>query len=243
VAVSTDAEIDWGKYAKQYDLMCHHNDAYEENVSSLIDFVKSINLNPTSSILDIGAGTGNYLVELSRVLPDAYFTHLDANREMNTIALQKYEDHQLKNVQIVEEKVQRANFSPGAFSLAICVNALYAMNPQELILSKIRSWLAPDGYLYVIDLGRKMDSWDWGRHFLRQAYREKRLLEYLTDAVTRGREVLKQNNMTTVAQETGKYWTHETPHFGRVLQSAGFEVQKLETCYRGYADLAICRPA
>ena len=242
MSVSTEDEIDWGRYAQQYDLMCHHNDAYTDNLSSLIDFVESVNLSPTASILDIGAGTGNYLLELSKVLPDAHFTHLDANREMNTIALQKYEDQRVKSVQIVEEEVQRANFCLGEFSLAICINALYAMNPQELILSKIRSWLEPDGYLYVIDLGRKMDSWDWGRHFLRQAYREKRLLEYLTDAATRGREVLKQNNMTTIAQESGKYWTHETSHFGQILESAGFQVQKLETCYRGYADLAVCRP-
>ena len=242
MSVSTEAEIDWGKYAQQYDLMCRHNDAYEENVSALAQFVQTINLNPTCSIVDIGAGTGNFICELSKVLPSANFVHLDANREMNNIALRKYEKQKIGNVQIIEEQVQRADLPVDTFSLAICVNSLYAMNPQELILSKIHQWLAPDGYLYVIDLGRKMDSWDWGRYFLRQAFREKRLLEYLTDAVARGREVLRQNNMTTIAQDSGRYWTHETSQFGQVLESAGFKIEKLETCYRGYADLAICRP-
>ena len=242
MSVSTEAEIDWGKYAQQYDLMCRHNDAYEVNVSALAQFVQTINLNPTCSIVDIGAGTGNFICELSKVLPSANFVHLDANREMNNIALRKYEKQKIGNVQIIEEQVQRADLPVDTFSLAICVNSLYAMNPQELILSKIHQWLAPDGYLYVIDLGRKMDSWDWGRYFLRQAFREKRLLEYLTDAVARGREVLRQNNMTTIAQDSGRYWTHETSQFGQVLESAGFKIEKLETCYRGYADLAICRP-
>jgi len=240
--VSTDSEIDWSKYAQQYDLMCHHNDAYEENLNDLIKFVDSLDLKSTSSIIDIGAGTGNFLCELSARFPHGKLVHLDSNREMNKIALEKYGQLSIPNVQIVEEEVQRADFQQGQFDLAICVNALYAMNPQDLILSKIRSWLADDGYLYVIDLGRKMDSWDWGRHFLRQSFREKRLLEYLRDAVTRGREVLKQNNMTTIAQESGKYWTHDTSQFGQILETAGFRIQRLERCYRGYADLAICRP-
>ena len=162
---------------------------------------------------------------------------------MNEIALSKYETLNLQNVRVIEEPVQRAEFAAGSFDLVICVNALYAMNPQELILAKLRGWIDPSGFLYVIDLGRRMDSWDWGRHFFKEAYKQKRLLSYLTDAVSRGREVLRQNNMTRIAQETGQYWIHETDEFREALISAGFKIQEIEPCYRGYADRAVCKPA
>jgi ubiquinone/menaquinone biosynthesis C-methylase UbiE len=234
-------EIDWSAYATQYDLMCHHNNSYEENISELLKYVEKLGLDSNCRIADIGAGTGNYICELSNILPDARFTHLDSNREMNLIAVDKYDSLGVKNICVIEEEIQRVEFEPGQFDLVICVNALYAMNPQEIILAKIRDWIAPTGILYVIDLGRKMDSVDWGYHFLKKATKERRLLAYLNDTFIHGREVLKQNRLTTAAQASGRYWTHETKKFGEILINSGFEIERLEPCYRGYSDLAICR--
>ena len=237
-----NVEINWSAYASQYDLMCHHNSYYDENIDELLRYLDSINFDGKSRIADIGAGTGNFICELAKKYPQASFTHIDANREMNKIALRKYETLKLQNIQVIEEEVQRLDFQDYKFDLVLCINALYAMSPQQLVLSKIRSWVAPTGFLYVLDLGRKMDSTDWGLHFLRKAARERQLLTYLTDTFVRGREVFKQNKMTTVAQDSGRYWTHETKDFGTTLEDSGFKVDVLKTCYRGYADLAICRP-
>lgn len=236
-----EPEINWSAYATQYDLMCHHNNSYEENIAGLLNYVSDLDLDKNCRIADIGAGTGNYICELSKILPEARFTHLDSNREMNLIAVNKYEESGIKNICVIEEDIQRVEFQPDQFDLVICVNALYAMNPQELILAKIRDWMASDGILYVIDLGRKMNSIDWGYHFLKKAAKERRLLEYLNDTFIHGREVLKQNRLTTAAQDSGRYWTHGTSGFGEILANSGFEIETLEPCYRGYSDLAICR--
>ena len=235
-----DQEIDWGAYAVQYDLMCSHNSYYGENIEQLLDYLESIGFDGKSHIADIGAGTGNFITELANKYPDATFTHIDSNREMNKIALQKYDSIGLANVQVIEEDVQRLDFSEGSFDLVLCINALYAMQPQQFVLTKIRKWIAPKGLLYVLDLGRKMDSTDWGLHFLRKATKEGRLISYLTDSLLRGREVFKQNQMTTIAQDSGRYWTHETEDFGTTLAASGYQIELLESCYRGYADLAIC---
>ena len=121
--------------------MCHHNDAYYENLSRLNSFVETLDLSANSVIADIGAGTGNFICELSKTLPATNFVHVDSNREMNSIAMRKYDDLEIQNVQLIENDVQRIDFPKGKFDLVICINALYAMNPQELILEKLRLWL------------------------------------------------------------------------------------------------------
>lgn len=232
-------DIDWGAYATQYDLMCTHNDSYDENITQLLSYIKTLDLPENCNIADIGAGTGNFICKLGSVLPVAHFTHIDANREMNQIALEKYSRSGLENVQIIESDLRQLSLNNPEFDLIICINALYAMPPQELILTKFRHWLSPTGKLYVIDLGRKMNSVDWGLHFLQQSIKQKRLLDYLRSFL-KGREVIRQNQNVTVAQESGQYWMHDTETFGEKLESAGFKVETLEQCYRGYADLAIC---
>jgi len=221
--------------------MCLHNDSYEQNIEEFTKYVSGLNLPPKCRVADIGAGTGNFICQISKVIPYAEFTHVDSNREMNQIALKKYDQYKLPNVRVIEDDIQRLDFPDHEFDLIVCVNALYAMVPQDLVLRKMRDWLKPNGVFYVIDLGREMKTVDWGVHFLRTAYKQRRLLAYLNDAFLRGREVLRQNRLTTIAQNSGRYWMHETASFGEQLLEAGFEIERLEPCYRGYADLAICR--
>jgi len=239
---STKPAIDWSSYAQQYDLMCDNNTYYQDNIRNLCDFIASYELPAFPKILDLGAGTGNFVTALRHALPDSDITHLDANREMNKIAMQKYHRLPGPTIRVLENEVHDSTFEEGEFDLILCINALYAMTPQEIVLSKVRQWLKPEGVFYVLDLGREMDTVDWGLHFLVQAAKERELLGYLRNSLIKGREVVKQNRMTRLAQKSGNYWTHDTPHFEKLLSAAGFKISSLKTCYRGYSDLAICHP-
>ena len=233
-------EMDWDAYAEHYDVMCELNPSYQENLLALAKYLPSWNLPADANICDLGAGTGNYIHLLSRLLPNATFTHIDFDKKMNDLAAKKYRDQDIDSVSIVCEYAQRAEMGHASFDLILCVNALYAITPQKQVLKKVRSWLKEDGRFFVIDFGRKQKTMEWVFYLFRESMKNHRIGTYVK-ALIESREVIKQNRRSTKGQSTGRYWTHSTSEFGNTLVDCGFEVEELFPCYRGYADLAICR--
>lgn len=232
--------IDWDAYATQYDLMAKYNPSYHENIEILRDGLDRWGISDNAKICDLGAGTGNYISALSRVRPDASYTHVDFDSVMNEIALQKYNNLGLKNVTVLESYIQRADFPDESFDLIICVNALYAMSPREVILAKIRKWLKPGGVFFVIDFGRRFRMIDWGWYFISSMIKNHGVVECARFLVSCA-EIYRQNSRGSKNQQDGAYWLHSTNEFGKALNEAGFTVEELRPCYRDYCDLAVCR--
>jgi ubiquinone/menaquinone biosynthesis C-methylase UbiE len=172
--------------------------------------------------------------------PECSFVHVDFDTKMNELAARKYEANGVRSVRVISDYAQHLDFPDACFDLVLCVNALYAISPQKQILRKVHSWLKPNGRFFVIDFGRKQRSLDWAIYLLRESVKSRRAGDYVR-AVVEGREVWKQNRRSAKGQETGRYWLHSTTDFGNTLVDSGFEVDELQPCYRGYADLAICR--
>lgn len=239
-SMDQEVGIDWDAYATQYDLMAKYNPSYHENIAILRNSLPSWNLPGDAAICDLGAGTGNYISALSKVLPDARYTHVDFDHVMNEIAKEKYRQLAVKDVLIKEEYVQRVDFPDDSFDLVLCVNALYAISPQKSVLSKIRKWLKPNGIFFVIDFGRRYRMIDWGWYFLSNMVKDHGVVEcakfFLGSA-----EIIRQNNRGLKNQDDGAYWLHTTQEFGKTLDDSGFLVEELRPCYRDYCDLAICR--
>ena len=238
-SVSSD-EMDWDAYAEHYDEMCALNPAYQNNIELLLKRIPIWNMPANAKVCDLGAGTGNYICSLSALLPEADFVHVDFDTKMNELASQKYSRLEKPNVQIIQEYAQRIEFPNQSFDLVMCVNALYAISPQLEVLQKIRSWIKPGGRLFIIDFGRKQRTLEWTLYILRESLKSNTLGRYAKTLIE-AREVLKQNRRSTKGQITGRYWLHSTNQFGETLRQCGFLVEELFPCYRGYADLAVCR--
>jgi ubiquinone/menaquinone biosynthesis C-methylase UbiE len=238
-AGQTDQPMDWSVYAQQYDAMCDGNPYYTNNIATLLQRLEAWRLPKDAVICDIGAGTGNFIYHIAPLMPEARLVHIDSSHDMNATAKVKYASKGY-NVEVVEEYVQRLDYPAETFDLVICVHALYAMNPQSLILRKIHRWMKPHGRLFLIDLGRKMNPVDWGLHLLRKSIRKREFLKHVGSMLS-NKEVFRQNRLTALGQNTGQYWLHDTIEFGNILERCGFEVEELDQCYRGYSDLAICK--
>jgi ubiquinone/menaquinone biosynthesis C-methylase UbiE len=233
-------EMDWDAYAEHYDLMCEFNPSYQANVSQLLSVLHNSPIPEGATVCDLGAGTGNYTVAMAQAFPRANYVHVDFDERMNELALRKYRSYRINSVRIVSDYAQTVDFPPNTFDLVVCVNALYAISPQVPLLHKIRSWLKPSGIFFVIDFGRRQRSLDWALYLLRESIKSRRTAGYLR-AVIEGREVFKQNRRSSKGQASGRYWLHSTADFGEILNDTGFIVDRLESCYRDYADLAVCR--
>lgn len=235
-------QIDWKAYADKYDLMATNNPSYEENIQLALDHIQQRKLEENANICDLGAGTGNYILALNDVFPNASFTHVDCDHEMCRIASKKYEMAGIKNVDVVEDYVQRAKLQPASFDLILCVNSLYAMNPVELTLRRIRSWLKPSGALFVIDFGAQNNVLDWGWYIFREVSKRKGPYSALKTFLE-GTEVIRQNHIGSRSQAAGEYWTHSEDSFREKLNECGFNIIHQSKCYRDYCDLAVCEPS
>ncbi|MEQ8858636.1 MAG: methyltransferase domain-containing protein [Pseudomonadales bacterium] len=232
-------EMDWDAYAQHYDELCALNPAYEQNIQALLAYIREWELPADASVCDLGAGTGNYIIELNRVLPKANYWHVDFDVRMNELAAKKYHSNGLSSVKILHKEIHEVQFSDDSFDLIVCVNALYTFTPQRTVLENMRRWLKPSGKLFLIDFGREQSTLDWTFYIFREAMKAHRVGRYAR-ALVEAREVLKQNRKATKGQQSGRYWLHSTEELGGVLQDVGFTVRELRSCYRDYADLAIC---
>lgn len=233
-------EMDWDAYAKHYDVLCDLNPVYHENIRTLLEHMDSWELPANASVCDIGAGTGNFITAMTQALPTAQYWHVDFDSRMLSIAKKKYESLGLSQVHLVQKSAGQVEFPNDKFDVVLCVNALYAFPDKDAVLRKMHAWLKPTGRLFIIDFGRKQSTLDWTFYIFRESLKSRQIGRY-AKALIESREVLKQNRKATKGQESGRYWLHTTQEFGDSLRKAGFTLDELRECYRGYADFAVCR--
>jgi ubiquinone/menaquinone biosynthesis C-methylase UbiE len=159
---------------------------------------------------------------------------------MNELARAKYARRGITQVQIIQEHILNVEIPAGSLDLILCVNSIYAVHPQMAVLERARHWLSPNGRLFAIDFGRKQRTLDWAVYLFRESMKSKQVGRYAKGLIE-AREVMRQNRQSTKGQSTGRYWLHSTEEFGESLEKAGFIVEELASCYRDYADMAVCR--
>ncbi len=232
--------IDWTKYAKHYDQMCNHNPSYWEMINSVLTAIGTLNLPESSRILDIGAGTGNLLFSLAKERNDLSLFHLDFDRGMNELASAKYNSLGQKNtVEIVACAVEEANFPDNHFDVITTTNALYATSEPQKVLSTAYDWIKPGGQLVIVDFGRPQNVNDWAWYMAKTSLVTQGIAPTIK-LFRENWEVARQNKITAEAQDSGNYWLHNTSEFKIALEKSGFIVNKLDQCYRGYSDIAVC---
>jgi len=176
---------------------------------------------------------------MSRLLPDASFVHLDANREMCRYAERRYEEKNL-TVEILNQSANESSLQAETLDLVTSVNVVYALPDPQKALSDIYSWLKPGGYFFAIDFGRRQNSLDWAQYFFRELFRREGLVS-AAKSIPAAINLFKRQNEGAAAQDAGSYWLHSTEEFETTLEGIGFQVLESRVCYRGYSDLAICK--
>ena len=238
VARDNARSLEYSKYARQYDSMCELIPAYQENIDFLTSRLASFELPGSPRVLDLGAGTGNYIAALHQHLPNASFVHLDADERMNEFARRKYDELPRANVEIVQDYMQRASFTEQEFDLVVSVNALNTAFPQTLMLRRMCSWLKRSGTLFLIDFGRRQRTFDWSWYIFSNTVKRYGLKKFVS-ALVENREGIAQNRKATKDQDSGLMWLHSHDQFLSAVQSAGFLVRESDVCYRGYCDRVV----
>jgi ubiquinone/menaquinone biosynthesis C-methylase UbiE len=234
------SKVDWRAYAEVYDLMAVNNPAYQDLLTQFRSMINQWILEPQSTLVELGAGTGNFSIELARAFPECMVVHLDADQRMNLLAESKATAQKLQNIHFVSNVIQEVQFPVESLSAVVMVHALYTFpNPREVI-SKIFKWLIPGGYLFACDVGSVANVSDWATYLFGEWYRRHGLWRTF-QLFYKGRVVTQQNRLIARAQREGVYWTHTSAEFREAFESARFEIITDQKAYRKTSDLIVAR--
>jgi ubiquinone/menaquinone biosynthesis C-methylase UbiE len=113
------------------------------------NLVARLHLTPASRVLEVGAGSGFYSVEIARRIPDGHLEILDLQPEMLKKAQQKLEAQGLSNVSYTLADARQLTFAEGTFDVLVLVTVLGEVADQQAFLHEARRVLKPQGILSV----------------------------------------------------------------------------------------------
>ncbi len=232
-------EIEWARYAGEYDSMALGNPSYVEMIDRVSKDVREFARDrDRCRVLDLGAGTGNLLVSLGTSGVFGQMIHVDNDVDMLSYASEKYRRSGL-NVSLQNCSVDQLTIDEGYYDVILMTNSLYAMGDQGAILSKIKSGLSDGGRLYIVDFVRENNVMEWALHLAGQLLKDRGLvacIKYFLGISS----AIKQNRVGARTQRSGRYWLHSTSEFALLLETVGFVVLQCSPVYRNYCDYAIC---
>lgn len=106
-------------------------------------------LAPTSRVLEVGAGSGFYSVEIARRVSNGHLELLDLQPEMLEKARRKLEAGGLSNAGYTLADARVLPFAEGAFDTIFLVAVLGEIAGQKAFLGEARRVLTPGGVLSV----------------------------------------------------------------------------------------------
>jgi ubiquinone/menaquinone biosynthesis C-methylase UbiE len=233
-------QVDWRSYAQVYDLMAENNPAYQELIGRFKRTIAGWRVESGSTLADLGAGTGNFSIELAQAFPGCQVTHLDGSEGMNSVAKRKAAVRCVSNLEFVTTDVEMAPFRVNSLAAMATVHVLYALPRPRETIARIFDWLQPGGYLFACDAGRMASVLKWTIYLLREFYRRQGFWR-TAQFYSRAREVLRQNKRILKTQRNGVYWSHTHAEFRKAIESAGFVVVEASEVYRGNSDLVLGR--
>ena len=150
-------ELAFGKqYSKFYDLFYSDKD-YKKECDFLEKIFKKYSEKQIKNILDMGCGTGNHLIELSKRGYDV--EGIDASKEMALIAEKKIRENNIQS-SVKVMKFQELNMGKKFDAILCMFNAIdYIVKDGELlkIFSKVSSHLE-DGGIFIFDFRNSAPS-------------------------------------------------------------------------------------
>lgn len=231
--------VQWREYARHYDEYVVPLTCYQDNISQLTDFICQYGLGESETICDLGAGTGIYISAMHKIIPKGQFIHVDSDSAMIDYAQSRYLKEGI-SVAVKQIEIEKLELPANSQDLVTAINVIYSLpDPLDRLQETFRA-VKPGGYFFSIDFGRKQQPIDWTFYFFKEMVRREGLQKTLK-SVPSAISLFKRQAEAAKAQTVGEYWLHSTETFRNAMEDVGFEVMEARSCYRGYADLAICR--
>lgn len=129
---------------------CHYENHSKSQYERVKEFISSVKIHASDSILDVGCGFGNIIAEISQVAPEGRCVGIDPSPNMIHLALQKFPKSKFPNLEFYNIKAEEMNFSPKTFDVIICTNALLWIRRPHEAVELMCSYLKPGGLILIL---------------------------------------------------------------------------------------------
>jgi 2-polyprenyl-3-methyl-5-hydroxy-6-metoxy-1,4-benzoquinol methylase len=138
----------WSVYSNFYDTL-NNLKAYTELINIFPIIGKKYVKDREVKILDLGCGTGNVIIALSKTFKKSEFVGIDLNSDMLEIANKKLKQNKLKYhlINLNIEKIDKRH----KYDLITMNNVLYCIDNKKDMMLSLKSKLKKNGYLIISD--------------------------------------------------------------------------------------------
>ena len=140
---------DADKWAKEFDNP--ERDAWQKPE----EILDALHLKRTSSVADIGAGTGYFSVRIAKRIPEGKIFAADVEPDMVRYLGERVQREHLANVVPVQASADAPNL-PEAVDVVLIVNTYHHIGNRTQYFAKLKSSLRPTGRVAIVDF--KADS-------------------------------------------------------------------------------------
>lgn len=175
-------EVNWSIYAKLYDRMLNQFDGYRRLIGQVVDLIGS-----AEKVADLGAGTGNVVMELLRRKPERQISVVEGNEGMLEQLRSKFTNGlagKARQVQILKGDILESlrEIEENTFDGVIMLNVLYALHNPARCLREVYRVLKPGGVV-VYSTSTKQTDIDALFDVIRDNMAEKGLLEEMSPVI------------------------------------------------------------
>jgi ubiquinone/menaquinone biosynthesis C-methylase UbiE len=113
--------------------------------------VKRLELQPDSTVLELGPGPGYFSAEVARAVPEGKLVLVDVQQEMLDMARKRLDGMGIGNVEYRRADATSLPAESGSFDVAFLVAVLGEVRDRGACLREIRRALRPDGLLSITE--------------------------------------------------------------------------------------------
>jgi SAM-dependent methyltransferase len=231
-----DSKISFKAYSRQYDRLLDYSTPYIK----LLEVLRSklqlhCSAGNVSSVLDIGAGTGN----ISKVVLDTIDCNsidlVEPSKEMLAIARSK-----LVATDLAEHNTSFEDFrTKKTYDLVVCVHAMYLMKDPLKAVEQFKQYMHDESILIVCDIGQEINVLKWTLHLLWTNIPKHGLWSTLK-VLSSSKDVRRANMEIQRQQRLGAIWNHTLADFENYFNE-DYHVFDRATAFLGCSNLLVCK--
>jgi len=194
----------------------------------ILEMVRDMDLPSPCSILDVGCGTGELVIDL--MSPNREIYGIDISSNMIKIAREKSSTSEIKNCKLTLDTgdIEHLQFDDRSFDLVICSGVIEYIKDDEAVLDELKRVTKPGGFM-IINVTNKFSVRKWTAPLV-ESLKSSRLLYSSMNFVKES--ILRKGKLHYFPF---KPTVHSPKAFDRQLLAKGFV--KLEHRYFDFAIL------